>query len=79
MKLEIDSDTGLTIFGITLLILVLSIVSIVEYGQRQEDANMTKVQLALAEKGYSPVDISCAYNIGSPVCIARQAKGELVE
>lgn len=65
MRIDIDEGAGIIIILILACILITTGMILSHFSDMKDK----EVQLQMAKAGYSPVEISCAYNIDAPLCL----------
>ena len=74
MKIEICQDTRSTIvWSLAILAATAVILTCMTFGYITERRDQA-IQQNMLELGYSPMDVSCSYNITQPACIVHAQK-----
>lgn len=74
MKIEICQDTKATILWTLVILCVTAMVLTGMTFRYIKDRRDQALQASMVELGYSPMDVSCAWNINQPACLVHAQK-----
>jgi hypothetical protein len=69
IDIRLNETIGWSILAIGLVIIILTLAFNHHDYMVKKVAEDNKTQRILAEQGYTPLEISCAYNIVAPACV----------
>lgn len=75
MRIEICDSTSTAIIGTVLITALAIVISLGMYWSYQKDKRDQSLQLEMVEAGYTPNQISCAWNIHAAPCLLETQKG----